>query len=227
MAGGTDKEIGYFTDIKPGDIRDCMEKNYFTTAYMAHAVMNLWTTQDTEAMGGLSIETPTPAPAPPEHHLILTASTAALISIPGYAAYSPAKAAVRALADSLRQEALLHSSERKRIQVHCTLPGTIYTESFYREQTRKPALCKQIEGTMDDKGGLHESEVTQRIFQALKKGKFLITTDWQTRLLLGAMRGVSPSGGWMVLDLLLTILAGTMAPFATWYLDRMIRSSAM
>lgn len=226
VAGGTDKEIGYFTDIKPADIRDCMENNYFTTANTAHAIMKHWTAQDIGPAVEESCAETFPTAALAEHHLILTASTAAVISIPGYAAYSPAKAAVRALADTLRQEAFLHNSKRKKIHIHCTLPGTIYTESFYREQGKKPTLCKRIEGTLDNRGGLHVSDVTNRIFQALTKGRFLITTDWQTRLLLGVMRGASPAGSWMVLDLVLTILAGTLAPFATWYLDRMIQDSA-
>jgi hypothetical protein len=40
------------------------------------------------------------------------------------------------------------------IKVHCSFPGTIYTESFYKEQDNKPRLCKEIEGTLDDRGGM-------------------------------------------------------------------------
>jgi hypothetical protein len=82
-----------------------------------------------------------------------TASTAALVNVPGYAAYSHTKAALRCLSDSLRQEVLMYHA-CVDIKVHCSFPGTIYTESFYKEQDNKPRLCKEIEGTLDDRGGM-------------------------------------------------------------------------
>jgi 3-dehydrosphinganine reductase len=43
-------------------------------------------------------------------------------------------------------EALMYKSTLG-VHIHCSFPGTIYTESFFEEQAKKPELCKQLEGT--------------------------------------------------------------------------------
>jgi 3-dehydrosphinganine reductase len=55
--------------------------------------------------------------------------------ITGYNAYSPAKAAVRSLADGLRQKCLLYE-----IDVYACFPTTIYTPGFEEEQKTKLEL---------------------------------------------------------------------------------------
>lgn len=157
-----------------------MEKNYFSAAFIAHALFNRWLRQpyNTE-------------PQNASCHIILTASTLALVSIPGYAAYAPTKAATRALADMLRQEALLWDSQR-RINIHCTFPGTIITQAFQQEQTLKPDLCKELEGSSDESGGLNTKEAAAAILSGIQKGRYFTTMDIQTELLLNNMRGPSP-----------------------------------
>lgn len=93
---------------------------------------------------------------------MFTASTAALVAVPGYAVYAPAKAAIRALADILRMEALMYESTVS-IRIHCSFPGTIYTESFYEEQEKTPGLCKHIEGPVEDGGGQSAGEIVSGI----------------------------------------------------------------
>ncbi|OOF95805.1 hypothetical protein ASPCADRAFT_146135 [Aspergillus carbonarius ITEM 5010] len=182
-AGGTDEEVGYFADISATSIQTCMEKNYLTAAYITHAVMKVWKAELELDEGRSHAHEP--------RHLVFTASTAALVAVPGYAAYSPSKAAIRALADTLRQESLMYSPPGS-IRIHCSFPGTIYTDNFYREQTRKPDLCKELEGTVNDEGGLTARDVAQRILAGLDTGCYFIPTDFQTRLLLNNMRGPSP-----------------------------------
>lgn len=213
VAGGTAEDIGTLADIPSHSIRSCMEKNYFTSAYLASAVMKLWTAKPA-ASSTASIS------APEEHHIIFTASTAALISIPGYAAYAPTKAALRSLADTLRQESLMHLP-RVCMKIHCSFPGNIYTESFYQEQKAKPDLLKQIEGTVDDGGGLSAVEVAKRTLAGLNAGKYFITTDTQTRWLLNNMRGCSPKDS-PIVDWLMGFAISLAWPIVRLYLDRKI-----
>ncbi|RDW84111.1 uncharacterized protein DSM5745_04437 [Aspergillus mulundensis] len=178
VAGGVSQQIGFFADITAHDIENCMRLNYLSGAFIAHAVFRRWVKEP---------------PAHQDHtrHLVFTASTAAFLGLPGYAAYAPAKAATRALADTLRSEALLYSS-RQEIKIHCSFPGTFYSEGFYEEQKRKPVLLKEIEGTSEDKGGLSAECVAERTMSGLRRGRFLIATDGETELALNAMRGASP-----------------------------------
>ncbi|RAL02508.1 NAD(P)-binding protein [Aspergillus ibericus CBS 121593] len=206
-AGGTDEEIGYFTDIPAASIQSCMEKNYLTTAYITYAVMRLWRAE-LELEGESSVQQ--------SRHIVFTASTAALVAIPGYAAYSPSKAAIRALADTLRQESLMYSSGA--VQIHCSFPGTFYTDSFYREQTRKPDLCKELEGTVNDEGGLTTKEVAGRILAGLDAGCYFIPTDLQTRLLLNNMRGPSPRDSPLI-DWCMGLVASLIWPIVGTYFD--------
>jgi 3-dehydrosphinganine reductase len=72
---------------------------------------------------------------------------------PGYAAYALSKTATCALADTLRQEALLYKSQQK-IRVHCSFPGTFHSEQFTEGQIKKPALLKEFEGANKKDCGL-------------------------------------------------------------------------
>ncbi|KAF7588006.1 hypothetical protein BBP40_006435 [Aspergillus hancockii] len=107
------------------------------------------------------------------------------------AAYTPTKAATRALADTLREEVLLYRSQQD-IRVHCSFPGTIYTDAFYQEQQQKPGLLKELEGSEQNGGGLSAAKVAEITIAGLKKGQFFITMDTDTELLLNNMRGPSP-----------------------------------
>ncbi|KAL4870556.1 hypothetical protein BDV12DRAFT_165814 [Aspergillus spectabilis] len=178
VAGGTADEIGFFADISAQHIESCMARNYFAAAYISHALLRRW------------IRKP-PSSPDTKRHIIFTASTAAFLGLPGYAAYTPTKAATRALADTLRQESLLYTSSQQ-VKIHCSFPGTIYTESFYEEQRRKPALLKQIEGTDADKGGMSAGKVAELTIAGLRRGKFFITLDSDTAFVLNNMRGPSP-----------------------------------
>lgn len=177
VAGGTAQEIGFFADISPSQIRACLEKNYLSAAFITNALLKRWL-----------VHPPHPSVT---RHIIFTASTAAFLSLPGYAAYTPSKTATRALADTLRQELLLYRHQQE-IRVHCSFPGTIFTESFVEEQLGKPELCKQLEGSDDPKNGLTPGQVADRTLKGLEQGKYFITMDGDTQILLNNMRGPSP-----------------------------------
>lgn len=203
-AGGTAAEVGFFADITTDDIRTCMERNYFAAAYIAHAVMKQWLTK--------------PPTQNQTRHLIFTASTAAFVGFPGYAAYAPSKTATRALADTLRQEALLYKSQQE-ICVHCSFPGTFYTEQFTEEQIKKPALLKELEGTNTENCGLTAAKIAEVTISGLKQGRFFITMDMETELLLNNMRGPSPRY-WSVYDWLVGLVASLAWPIFCIIFDR-------
>ncbi|EED14703.1 steroid dehydrogenase, putative [Talaromyces stipitatus ATCC 10500] len=196
VAGGTASEIGFFADIAAEDIRSCMERNYFAAAFIAHAVLKQWLAR--------------PPPFKQRRHIVFTASTAAFVGLPGYTAYTPTKTATRALADTLRQEVLLYRSQQD-IRVHCSFPGTIYTDAFYEEQTRKPDLLKELEGSNKENSGLTAARAAELTIEGLKQGRFFITMDMETELLLNNMRGPSPRY-WSVWDWILGLLASLVWP---------------
>ncbi|KAL4926703.1 putative steroid dehydrogenase [Aspergillus undulatus] len=204
VAGGTSDEIGFFADITSRDIESCMAKNYFAAAYIAHAVFRRWTKE--------------PASSPGTRHLIFTASTVAFLGLPGYAAYTPSKAATRALADTLRQEAMLYSSQQE-IKIHCSFPGTIYTEAFYDEQKRKPALLKELEGTTTNEGGLSAARIAELTIQGLQRGQFFVTMDSDTEFVMNNMRGPSPRDS-PVRDWIMGFLGSLVYPIYRMKFDR-------
>lgn len=203
-AGGTAAEVGFFADITTDDIRTCMERNYFAAAYIAHAVMKQWLAK--------------PPADNKTRHLILTASTAAFIGFPGYVAYAPSKTATRALADTLRQEVLLYKSQQE-IRVHCSFPGTFYSEQFMEEQIKKPDLLKEFEGTNKEDCGLTAAKIAEVTISGLKQGRFFITMDMETELVLNNMRGPSPRY-WSVYDWLFGVVASLVWPVLRIKFDR-------
>src|SRR5271170_7908020 len=116
------------------------------------------------------IRSPLPAGSP-NRKLIFTSSLAAFSAIPGYAAYAPAKAAMRMLADTLREECLLYN-----IDVHCTFPGNIQTPGFEIEETTKPEITRKIDGT----AGIDTPEaVAKYLMSHLERGHKHITYQFE------------------------------------------------
>ena len=114
------------------------------------------------------IRSPQPVNAP-RRHIVFVASLASFSAIPGYAAYAPAKAAVRMLADTLREEFLLYD-----IDVHCSFPSNILTPGFEIEQQTKPRITSAIEGT----AGTETPEVVaNHIIRRLERGDKHITYE--------------------------------------------------
>jgi 3-dehydrosphinganine reductase len=107
------------------------------------------------------------------------------------------------------------------IKVHRSFHGTIYTESFYKEQDIKRRLCKEIEGTLDDRGGLPMKDVANSILSGLKQGNVYLTSDFRTRLLLNNMRGPSPRDS-PLLDWMLGFLMSLIGPLIRRGMDRSV-----
>lgn len=169
--------------------------------YITHALLKRW------------LETPDVTIV---RHIIFTNSTAALVALPGYVAYTPTKTALRALADTLRQEILLY---QQKIQIHCSYPGSTITETFLKEQEAKPALCKTLEGSENPKNCMTPEAVVKGIISGVERGDFCITMDSDTRLLLNNMRGPSPPNTYLW-DWVLGFVASLVLPFYRRSWDR-------
>ena len=162
------------------------------------------------------------APAPEPRHLIFTASFAALYTFVGYAPYSPAKSALRSLADTLSNEMRLYAGSGvgaagPPVRVHTVFPATIHSEGLAAENLVKTDLTKKLEGT--DAGQTPE-EVAAASVAGLERGEDMVTTAWVTRLVLCGVLGGSKRSGLGVLDTLLAWVVSLVIPIVRWDHDR-------
>ncbi|KAI1400459.1 NAD(P)-binding protein [Hypoxylon fuscum] len=173
-----------FIDTPVSQFRAQMDNNYFTSLYMAHAVLTCWL----KTPKGATAQPSTPAPA---RHLIFTASFLAFYTFTGYSTYSPSKAALRSLSDSLSQEMNLYAAaypNEPPIRLHTVFPANIHTESYEAENLIKSDLTKRLEEA--DEGQTPEV-VAARSIRALESGQELVTTDILTGLVKHSVLGGS------------------------------------
>jgi 3-dehydrosphinganine reductase len=86
-------------------------------------------------------------------------------------------------------------------RVHSAFPGTFITDSFLAEQASKPQLTKIMEGSNFPIEEIKSktpsaSDEAKKILVGLDKGNYMITSDFEGRLILNNMRGPSPRDGW-------------------------------
>ncbi|KAL4755035.1 3-ketodihydrosphingosine reductase tsc10 [Aspergillus terricola var. indicus] len=184
---------GYFIETPVQTLKDQMDTVYWTAANTAHAILRKW----------LVPINPSHQRPLPRRHLIFTCSTLAFVPIAGYAPYSPAKAAMRALSDTLCQEIEVYngsraSKERARatpadVKIHTVFPMGILSPGFDNEQQIKPALTKQLESA--DKPQTPK-EVARIAIEAIERGEYLITTMFVGDVMKGAALGPSPRNSW-------------------------------
>lgn len=170
-------------------LRDQMDTVYWTAANMAHAILKKWLMTITPSQ-----QAPTPA-----RHIIFTSSTLAFVPIAGYGPYSPAKAAMRSLSDTLSQELEVYNGARTfrtrnrapaaDIKVHTVFPMGILSPGFDNEEKMKPELTKMMEEA--DKPQT-PTEVARIAISALERGEYLITTMLIGHLMKGTSLGPSP-----------------------------------
>jgi 3-dehydrosphinganine reductase len=121
-------------------------------------------------------------PLPPnssKRKIVFTASLLSFSVVPGWASYAPARAAIRMLADTLREECILYD-----IDVHCTFPANFLSPGFHEEGKTKPEITRILEGT----AGVESTEfVSSRIIDRLERGHKHITYEF-----VGSMVKVTP-----------------------------------
>ncbi|KAG5665010.1 hypothetical protein KAF25_008744 [Fusarium avenaceum] len=195
VAGGTTNELGFLVDLEPADVQRCMTNNYLTSAYPAQAMLKLWIEDDKSSKPVTRQKN-----SSRRRQLIFVSSAAALVAFPGYVAYTPAKCAVRALADTLRCELKRYSGPMTKYSVHISFPSNFISPSFMDEIKNKPELTKQLEGTTAPMSELmqklHSSkQVANYIIKKVDKGEFVICSEYEAKLLFAGMAGPSPKRG--------------------------------
>ncbi len=220
IAGSAYPEFFVHTDITR--LREQMDQNYWSAAYMAHAVLQDWlkpagaaapaAASKTSSAGSAasSSSSSSAAAETATKHLIFTSSIAAFYPMVGYTPYVPAKAALRALSDALQQELRLYNGARRRgsghdgpasdVQIHTVLPGTIYSPGYEQEKLTRPAVLSKLE---EGDEGQTEDQVAAASLRGLQNGEYLVTTTFVGSCLRGAAWCGSPRNNWLI-DTLMT-----------------------
>ena len=156
---------GYFERLDDEVFRWTMEVDYFGTLYAARAVVPSMIERRRGSVVGIS-------------------STAGLIGVFGYSAYSPPKFAVRGLLEVLRTEL-----RPLGIHVGCVCPPDTDTPQLAYENRYKPLETLAISGAIKP---FTAERVAASIVEGMEHGRFLITPDWQTKVVArtsGLLRG--------------------------------------
>ncbi len=187
----------FLADASIDTLRGQMDTIYWSSAYMAHAVLNLWKKPAaTPPLENKSSSSTTKQQPLPTRHIIFTCSTLAFFPVAGYSPYSPAKAAMRAMADGLNQEVAVYNGARQGpgpapeadIAVHIVFPMGILTPGYEIENKTKPELTVMLE--KDDKPQRPE-ELAKIVLDRLAAGDFMITTMFLGHLMRGCGMGGS------------------------------------
>lgn len=140
------------------------------------------------------------------------------------------KSAVRGLADCLRMEALVYSTPTLKYSIHCAFPSTFTSDAFFEEQTYKPLLTKQIEGTIGSSEEMMKKHPSAKkmadiVLAGVAKGDFAICDESvESPLLFANMVGVSPKRGFGIYDTFIGVIMAFAWPlFGRPYWDGLCR----
>lgn len=168
---------GRFWELSDDEFREEMEVNYLGAV---HAVAAVIPTMRERGHG----------------HLCFTSSTAGLVGVYGFTAYSPTKFALRGLAESLRCELAPDG-----IRVGVLYPPDTDTPGLAKEKEGKPIETEAISGTIKPMPAERVAEVAIR---GIERDRFTICADPMTKLLAHG--------------------SGLMAPLTRRIMDRQVRS---
>ncbi len=211
IAGSAYPEFFVHTDMTR--LREQMDQNYWSAAYMAHAVLQDWlkpvgaaaqSNAPKASSANSAASSAAPAAETATKHLIFTSSIAAFYPLVGYAPYAPTKAALRSLSDALQQELRLYNGARRHgsgrdgpatdVQIHNVFPGTIYSPGYEQENLTRPAVLSKLE---EGDEGQTEDQVAAASLRGLQNGEYLVTTTLVGSLLRGAAWCGSPRNNWL------------------------------
>lgn len=211
-----------------------MGSNYFSCAYMAHAILNVWLREPGKRLQGLrdnaqtasagttiTAATTASKATPLARHLVFTGSFVSFYSFAGFTPYSPSKAAIRSLSDSLSQEMNLYAAAQPtapRVRVHTVFPATMPTQSLEDENRVKTDLTKSLE---EGDQVLQPEECARRCIAGLERGEELVATSTIIRLVMTSVLGGSIRGGLFkgVVDTLLGWIVLVVMVFIRWDMD--------
>ena len=214
-----------FVDTPVEKLSEQMNSNYFSSAYMAHAMLNVWLSPSPSSTS----QSPNP-PTADSRHIVFTSSVVSFLSMTGYAPYTPTKVALRALAETLSQELLLYppSPGQPTIETHCIFPATIFTASYEAENKIKPEITMKLEE--DDKGQTAD-EVAIESIKGLEAGKEMITTQWlgwamKCGSLAGSQRNLlDVIGSWIVSLVLWAVRVDHRSKVQKWGMNHSARKA--
>ncbi|KAG1722271.1 hypothetical protein EDB19DRAFT_1768543 [Suillus lakei] len=170
----------YLLEMQPEDLTRGMGNGYWIQAWTAFAAAKQMVRENKKGK------------------IVLVSSTLGYMSLIGYSSYSPAKHALRGLADSLHSELMLYG-----IDTHIFFPPTMYTPGFEEENKTKPAITRTIESTDE---GLTADQAAAGLLAGVEKGHAHITADLITSLFRASTRGCAPRSN-AALDFVLDLVA--------------------
>lgn len=147
---------GYFAELPLEEFDRHMRVNYLGAVHLARAVAP----QMRERRRG---------------HLLFTSSTAGVVGVFGYSAYSPTKFAVRGLAEVLRAELAGDG-----VEVSVIFPPDTQTPGFDRENLTKPPETVALSGAI---APISAERMAERIVAGIERSRFLIFADPTTAVL--------------------------------------------
>jgi 3-dehydrosphinganine reductase len=204
-----------FIDTPIEQFQTMMDSNYFSCVYMSHAILNLWL-RPKPGDGGNETTS-----RPPARHLIFTGSFVSFFSFAGFTPYSPSKAAIRSLSDSLSQEMNLYAAAHPQapaVRVHTVFPATMPTQSLEDENKVKPDLTKYLE---EGDQILTPDECARRAIAGLERGEELVATSTIIGLVMTSMLGGSIRGGVLrgIMNTVLGWIVMIIMVFIRWDMD--------
>jgi len=211
-----------FLDTSIETLQSQMDINYFAALYLAHATFKLWLASTPTSPSLKADRSPLP------RHFLMTSSVAAFIGLAGYSPYSPAKAALRNLHDTLRSELDLYNHAKPKdnsvpdIEIHTIFPGSIASPGLQRENETKHGVTKALE---EDDVVQTPQEVARVTVAELEKGRHLITTQWLGMVMRAGGMMTSIKDNWLV-DTILPAVMQLIMPFIQMDLQGKVRKWA-
>ncbi|PPR08280.1 hypothetical protein CVT24_001120 [Panaeolus cyanescens] len=164
---------GFFVEMSEQDLTNGMKDGYWVQAWTAWAAAKKMAKQRRKGA-----------------KIVFVASTLAYMSFVGWASYSPAKHALRGLADTLRSEMLLYG-----VDVHIHFPNTMFTPGFEEENKTKPDIVRKIEEGDD---GTLPGPAAEILLNGVQNGHPHIVGDLITALFSASTRGSAPRRNWLL-----------------------------
>ncbi|WVQ74144.1 hypothetical protein IAR50_003736 [Cryptococcus sp. DSM 104548] len=186
----------YFVENTKEDIKWGMDGVYLVSAYTAHSAISLMVSQSRPGS------------------LTFVSSFLGYTSFAGYSTYSPAKYALRGLADALRSEMLLHD-----IDVHIFHPCGILSPGYEKEQMTKPDITRKIE---DGDKPISPEECAAALESGLRRGHYQITDNLVTDFVRLRANGGAPSNNF-ILDCFYLFISSFGVPIWRMFADSIVR----
>jgi len=201
----------YFEALEASDFEHMMRVNYFGVMLVAKEVLPTMVTRDRERR-----------PGDPPFMFCAVSSMAAAVPFVGYAAYSPAKAATRALMDVLRNE-----YADTGVTLHIAFPPDTDTPGFSQENTTKPWETSHAWPACFNEV-FEAKQVAECLLKGMLRGQYFVTSpDHFGNLLVSRAWGHYPRGFMRsIMECLLSPFAVLLHCWMVWFVDRVVKRRA-